>query len=479
MRILSKDFPTSLFHSTAPGWVQTSVQQPQPTTIAIAYNLKNFLLWLIFINIVNHYTLNFKIYFGEVDVVSLLSNPPQPLDDSNHLAQNLEDILRGIYVRNEAMYLANINETTIVAKPVFVCNDNSVLAILREGFFAGTDGKFKVKTGTSVLSQVTERFPYMFTVFHLKAHIDIVQRFLEIFLVRLYTETGLDIASVVKKVKDVIAPVTIGKFGVLINSGVLFVLYVVFHCAPKVLVWHYVNLALLYVINTANIAFILMILISKSQLRDFSNDFSYCLLIIEFVSFIAVMVLFFNDHKVIIRRQALLPYSCPSSVYSERNSKVGEAAKPDEPQLQTHTADRNASNQQSPKPLLATHLSPQHREQEQQQPQQQRLPPLHHLQLPPQHQPSPPPSHHQQQQPTKTFQPHKGESFPVQRLQEQYATPVPLTTGVASDQLQQQSAHARSPERRCVTVPVNLPRKLEPLHHTPAAHPGHLPNLQL
>ena len=132
MRILSKDFPTSLFHSTAPGWVQSSIHQPLNQTISIAYHLKNFLLWLIFINIINNYTLNFKLYFGEVDVVSLLSNY-KPIDNSL-LSQNLENILRGIYVRNEATYLTHINDTTIIAKPIFICNDNSILTILIEGF---------------------------------------------------------------------------------------------------------------------------------------------------------------------------------------------------------------------------------------------------------------------------------------------------------------------------------------------------------
>ena len=74
----------------------------------------------------------------------------------------------------------------------------------------------------------------------------------------------------------------------------------VFHCVPKSLIWHYSNLALLYVSNTVNIAFILMILISKSQLRDFSNNISYCLLIIEFISFLAIMLLF-----LMITRQSL------------------------------------------------------------------------------------------------------------------------------------------------------------------------------
>lgn len=112
MRILSKEFHTALFCSTAPGWVQSSAHQPLKRTISIAYHLKNFLLWIIFINIVNNYTLNFKVYLGEVDLVTVLSNP-KPNNDT-FLSQSLENILRGIYLRNEATYLNHINETTML-----------------------------------------------------------------------------------------------------------------------------------------------------------------------------------------------------------------------------------------------------------------------------------------------------------------------------------------------------------------------------
>lgn len=447
MRILSKDFPTSLFHSTAPGWVQSSIHQPLNQTISIAYHLKNFLLWLIFINIINNYTLNFKLYFGEVDVVSLLSNY-KPIDNSL-LSQNLENILRGIYVRNEATYLTHINDTTIIAKPIFICNDNSILTILIEGFFNGDKEQNKLKLGHKTIVQniITERFPHSFTVFHLNSHIKVVQEILVIFLTRLYTERGLDIVNIVKKVKYVIAPVTIGKFGILVNSFVLYSLYVVFHCVPKSLIWHYSNLALLYVSNTVNIAFILMILISKSQLRDFSNNISYCLLIIEFISFLAIMLLFFNDHKTIISRQVLLPYSCPSSVYSERNSKIGDPKTEEliQPEISQPPSTHIHNSQQSPKQIINSS-------------------PL------------------EKQQQLKTILPQKRDSVPIQSLQEQYATPVPLTTPVIGDPLHQGSITTpgvRNPERRCVTVPVNLPRKYENLHHSPAGHPGHLPNLQL
>lgn len=173
-----------------------------------------------------------------------------------------------------------------------------------------------------------QKFPHKSTISHLKSHIRVVQEVLEIFLNRLYDESGLDIVNVIKKLKHVIGPVTIGKLGLFVNSFVIFTLYAVFHCVPKTLIWHNVNLALLYFTNTVNISFILMILISKSQLRDFSNDFSYSLLILEFISFLAVMLLFFNDHKTIMAREDILPYFCSSSVYSERNSKTCDP-KPD------------------------------------------------------------------------------------------------------------------------------------------------------
>ena len=121
-------------------------------------------------------------------------------------------------------------------------------------------------------------------------------------------------------------PITVGKIGLLINSIILFLLYVLLHCCPKILIWHYVNLGSLYLINLLNVAFILMILISKSQLKTYSTkDFGYILIVFEFLSILSIMVLFFHDHKSIMKRQLFVAYSCSSSVYSDHMDKPGTA----------------------------------------------------------------------------------------------------------------------------------------------------------
>ena len=84
MRILSIDFPTSLFHSTTQGWNQTPPHETKNPTVSIAHTLKNFLLWLIFINLINHYISNFKLYFGEIDIVLYY-----PIHHSNQYHQQM------------------------------------------------------------------------------------------------------------------------------------------------------------------------------------------------------------------------------------------------------------------------------------------------------------------------------------------------------------------------------------------------------
>ncbi|RLP62912.1 hypothetical protein L150_01616, partial [Candida albicans Ca529L] len=156
MRILSIDFPTSLFHSTTQGWNQTPPYETKNPTVSIAHTLKNFLLWLIFINLINHYISNFKLYFGEIDIVLLLSNSSlEPISSTNVsplstmkeinkfiINQDLENILRGIYVRNEDIYLNNINQTTILCQPIIMCNDNSIQMLFLEKFYNDNQGNF-------------------------------------------------------------------------------------------------------------------------------------------------------------------------------------------------------------------------------------------------------------------------------------------------------------------------------------------------
>ena len=85
--------------------------------------------------LINHYISNFKLYFGEIDIVLILSNSSlEPISSTNVsplstmkeinkfiINQDLENILRGIYVRNEDIYLNNINQTTILCQPIIMC----------------------------------------------------------------------------------------------------------------------------------------------------------------------------------------------------------------------------------------------------------------------------------------------------------------------------------------------------------------------
>ena len=162
-------------------------------------------------------------------------------------------------------------------------------------------------------------------------------------------------------------PITAGKIGLLINSIILFLLYVLLHCCPKILIWHYVNLGSLYLINLLNVAFILMILISKSQLKTYSTkDFGYILIVFEFLSILSIMVLFFHDHKSIMKRQLFVAYSCSSSVYSDHMDKPGTANSSGHKILMviicpTHYPHPNNNNSQRlvlPPPLFPSSISP-------------------------------------------------------------------------------------------------------------------------
>ena len=536
MRILSIDFPTSLFHSTTQGWNQTPPHETKNPTVSIAHTLKNFLLWLIFINLINHYISNFKLYFGEIDIVLILSNSSlEPISSTNVsplstmkeinkfiINQDLENILRGIYVRNEDIYLNNINQTTILCQPIIMCNDNSIQMLFLEKFYNDNQGNFKYQNLIKVESILLQKFVNKNTNFDLSSSLssssssmkrnDLIEQFLRIVLTRLYPRyfghilpsiggggggfggvdtivnanhigisnkdnvgemtSSLNVDRIVKKVRNSMIPITVGKIGLLINSIILFLLYVLLHCCPKILIWHYVNLGSLYLINLLNVAFILMILISKSQLKTYSTkDFGYILIVFEFLSILSIMVLFFHDHKSIMKRQLFVAYSCSSSVYSDHMDKPGTANSSGHKDINgnnlSNTLPPPQQQQQSasrppPPPLFPSSISP----------------PLSYY---PDHQSGysikPKEKQYQQGQTQAQDQLHRVSSIRAQSLQEQYSTPVPVSTPIINDQI---TTNLKNDiDRRCITAPVKVVKKLDSTKPQYQHHPGYLPNLKL
>ena len=72
--------------------------------------------------------------------------------------QDLENILRGIYVRNEDIYLNNINQTTILCQPIIMCNDNSIQMLFLEKFYNDNQGNFKYQNLIKVESILLQKF---------------------------------------------------------------------------------------------------------------------------------------------------------------------------------------------------------------------------------------------------------------------------------------------------------------------------------
>ena len=72
--------------------------------------------------------------------------------------QDLENILRGIYVRNEDIYLNNINQTTILCQPIIMCNDNSIQMLFLEKFYHDNQGNFKYQNLIKVESILLQKF---------------------------------------------------------------------------------------------------------------------------------------------------------------------------------------------------------------------------------------------------------------------------------------------------------------------------------
>ena len=548
MRILSIDFPTSLFHSTTQGWNQTppphEIKNP---TISIAHTLKNFLLWLIFINLINQYISNFKLYFGEIDIVLLLSNSllfePPTIGNVSSLSmieinkfiinQDLENILRGIYIRNEDIYLNNINQTTILCQPIInINNDNSIQILFIEKFFNDNQGYFNYQNLIKVDSILLQKFSNtkIKTNSNSIKKSDLIEQFLRIVLTRLYPryfdhhimninnnnnngdgdgygdgdgemiQSSLNIDKIVKKIRNSLIPIMIGKIGLLINSIILFLLYILLHCCPKILIWHYINLGSLYFINIINLGFILMILISKSQLKIYSTikDFGYILIIFEFLSILSIMILFFYDHKSIMKRQLFVAYSCSSSIYSDDNDKPNMPKNNNDNNNDNNDNDNNDNNdddngkeingnnnlsnivQPTPRPpLFPSSISP----------------PLSYYN--PEHQSAysiKPKDQQQQQQQQKgqgqgqgQDQLHRISSIRAQSLQEQYSTPVPVSTPIINEQI---TNLKNDIDRRCITAPVQVVKKLDSTklqqlhqqhhhHQHHHHHPGYLPNLKL
>ena len=139
------------------------------------------------------------------------------------------------------------------------------------------------------------------------------------------------------------------------------------------------------------------------------------------------MVLFFHDHKSIMKRQLFVAYSCSSSVYSDHMDKPGTA---------------NSSGHK----IIMVIICPTHYPTQQQQQQSVSRPPssfISFIYFPPlsyypDHQSGysiKPEKQYQQGQTQAQDQLHRVSSIRAQSLQEQYSTPVPVSTPIINDQI--------------------------------------------
>ncbi|KAI3404405.2 hypothetical protein KGF56_002802 [Candida oxycetoniae] len=331
MNIFSNGLATSFFKHSGK-WLSTPYEYPTKPYLQLAFTLRNILIWLLIINITNYYILSVKLYFGDIDVVAVLANTNRPYATqySEQVSKSLEDILINIYVRNEAIYLDNMNYTTITVTPTFEIRDGSISSNLQEGFF--TNVLFKDTDKSKIHTSIKQKLPDRFPAFHVGRNRAISEEFLITHLGRLYLGS-INAPHTVNQVSQTLQHMSVAKFGMFIISIVILVLNLSIFFYPKVLVWHYGSLFVLYTVNFTNLAFILVIIITRQSLTR-NRDYQFVLLMLEMVSILAFNMIFFNSHQVIMENY-LMEVSATSSVYSDTDVKSMHTKQDTEYQLST------------------------------------------------------------------------------------------------------------------------------------------------
>ncbi|CAI5756846.1 unnamed protein product [Candida verbasci] len=308
MRTLSKEFnfPSSFFKTTAAQWINTPHEDQSVFTRS--YILRNIIFCIIISNVINFLYINLTLHFSEIDVVQLLKT--SPMAEKSSFSYQLESVLHGIYLKNEDLYLKNINDTTIVTAPIIKFNNKRLKIKLTERLY----GKYKrgYRFSTNILRDIGSS--------RLFTNKELTKETLSIVLNRLYHESKhLDVQKVINKVLTVITLVLINKIIILSCSISMIFLFVTLHYLPKDINWHYFNITSLFAFDFICSINVLIIIVGRFVVSVF--DWGSVYLILEFISFLILNFVFLQTHKLFMTTIYLEKQSNSSSVYSDKLPK--------------------------------------------------------------------------------------------------------------------------------------------------------------
>ncbi|CAK9440337.1 uncharacterized protein LODBEIA_P44370 [Lodderomyces beijingensis] len=323
MKYFSNEAAINFFQKSS-RWLTDSTRQPTTPKLRIVFAFRNVVVWLFLINLINYRFLYITLFFGEADVVQTLAKPRNNENDAvtaaGEVSGKLEDILINIYMRNERVYLENINVTTITVKPYFELTSGSVQSNLEEGFFIGD--LFQNSTGAKVHTSIQVDLPWRFPAFHVGANKAILNGFLTAHLERLYSDS-MNATHVVAQVTSSFHHLLVARFGIFIVSFIIIGLNAALFSCQNQLLWHYVVLISLYAVNLTNVSLLLVVIITRLTINS-TKDYVLSLLLLELVSALAFNVVFFNLHQTIMETCLLVTPSESSSVYSDRDRMEGK-----------------------------------------------------------------------------------------------------------------------------------------------------------
>ncbi|KAI5957609.1 hypothetical protein KGF57_003303 [Candida theae] len=182
MKLLTTDFASSFFkHSSK--CLSTPFENPYDSKSKHLFLLRNVFIWLVLMNIMNFF-LDFDYKFGRVDIVRTLSAPEEWFEPSDVKQMNFENILVGIYLRNEDAYSKNVGYTTIVADVSFHIAGNEIYLTLKEGLHKSAF--FESGSGRHVVSEIKNTLPRGPVLFHIGKVKEAISDLSNAYLQRLY-----------------------------------------------------------------------------------------------------------------------------------------------------------------------------------------------------------------------------------------------------------------------------------------------------
>ncbi|KAI5953984.1 hypothetical protein CANMA_004823 [Candida margitis] len=308
MKFLTQGFSASLFKQSSKCF-STPYEQPPSSKLKSVFVLRNIILWLVLMNLKN-FCLDYHYAFGKADIVRVLSETGLGFGLAAGSKTNFEDILVGIYVRNEELYSENIDSTTIIADVALHIVGHGASLILKEGFYESES--FRTGNNSTVESVIKMDFPQGPNLFHVGKACDVISELLEVPLETLFSKPMA--LHLNQKIATVFTLVVVFKSVIFITSMLLVVVYLVLYYSPKPLFWHYINLSTLYVLDMVILAMVLGLLVTWCQLNSKTN-YELFFLILELVSIMGLNLVFFQSHQAIMINSGSA-YSASSSIYS-------------------------------------------------------------------------------------------------------------------------------------------------------------------